>query len=1205
MAASPDSLIIMRSVSGVRPCSKHGNPRGRLLTASTALLTEFRSVTGLARATTRSGEPLVIHRHCHARALATALSLLLCLPASTACASWATDGNPVVGSASSPTSPVILPSVNGSVFLAWIDGRSGYNTDIRASLWTTAGLPTTGWIRDGSLVTNITCAKYESCAVPDGTGGAILAWSDDRCTGARQIYARRVAMAGPAAAGWPEHGVRLAATTANQFTPAVCSDGAGGAFVAWQDLRAADADIYLQHVDGAGAVARGWPSAGLAVAVAPGTQAQPVLVRDAGGGVFVAWQDRRAGNHDVYLQHVTGEGTLAPGWTASGVAIVAPGDQGAPSMIPDGTGGVFLAWQDHRGSDWDIYALRVQGNATLAPGWSANGNAVCQASGDQLAVRAAADGAGGAFLVWQDRRGGVDWDVYATHLGANASVFDGWLVGGAAISAAVADQTAPDLAGDESGGVYLTWQDRRSGGADIRALHLTNNRSVVAGWRAGGSLLCGATGDQSAPRIAGSGTDAYVVWADARSGAIAPELYAQRIVSAGPIQVRPIGITAIHHDGQTFLTWNPPPDTGWTHRVYFSLKRIATDAELASATLLGSVRDSSATDRRLSSLTGIVCTFRPDSAAAPLAPEQGLFVVTVPASRLGFYAVTSQLFGGPEDRHVMLGGNALTNPAVESLAEPRPVFQRRLTRGATTSDVYTLWTWPQDTPLFPAMSNRPSWPYDCGVTHGAPGGPAFVRPHQRGGSFTEQLLASGSPAEWVLGLDDYFLNSDVQSYWYGYHPSYDFLSESNFPPTSGEVVDYTNRRVLHTIRWWRRTFAFDTTRHYAFGYSLGGTYSLHLGLAHPELFVAAMSSAGKVDFSLEDDPEPLSSFNSGQPFRESLSKLWGTTATNLTSSEGLPVYAVMNDASLAALAVRDGAAFLVNFAGRHDLTVGWTEKRGFYSALEASRLGGIQYWDDRDHTGRVIPGAFSPMLDLRYLYRFRSNLSWPAFSRCSTNGDPGQFTSTSGDSIGTLNGYPDWDPALLDSSTRWRVVLRTRGLTTLWGALPAPESLTVDVTPRRVQRFRPPAGTTATWVALRSSDGAVVQRGSVTVDRWGLVTIPAVKTYRTGTTLTLTGQAGGLAVPPLASHSGALSIAPFRNPARGPVALAVQWPESGRARLTLYDTSGRRVLVLCDAPVSPGDWRATADLAGLAAGVYLVRAEQAGASSVRRLVLLR
>jgi len=295
---------------------------------------------------------------------------------------------------------------------------------------------------------------------------------------------------------------------------------------------------------------------------------------------------------------------------------------------------------------------------------------------------------------------------------------------------------------------------------------------------------------------------------------------------------------------------------------------------------------------------------------------------------------------------------------------------------------------------------------------------------------------------------------------------------------------------------------------------------------------------------------------------------------------------------------------MVNFNGKNDLSVGWAEKLGFFNAIQNYALGGIEYWDNRDHAGSEIPSAFASMLDLHYLYRFRSNLSWPAFSHCSSDGNPGDGTAVSGDSLGTINGYLDWDPALTDSAGTWQVRLMTRSLTTLWGPLPAPESLIVHVTPRRTQRFASSPGSQVTWNAVRLSDGATVQTGTVTADEIGLVTIPGVNVYRTGTRLTL-HVAVALAVPPSGPHPGAPVFAPFANPARGRTALAVTWSRAGHARVELFDTSGRRMRVLLDGDVVAGEWRASADLSGLAPGVYLARAEQAGTQAFRRVVLLR
>src|SRR5262245_7402085 len=236
---------------------------------------------------------------------------LALLQAEPCLASWASDGDRVAGAASAPAAVQLVAAPAGSVHLAWLDFRSGFNTDVRATVWTTRGNAEPGWRPDGDLVTNITCRKYEMCAAGDGAGGALYAWSDNRCTGYRQAYAIRVAAAGASAAGWPANGVQLAPTTTNQLAPAIAADGTGGAFIAWQDMRGADPDIYVQHVDATGARVAGWPIAGLGIATSAAAQTAPLVAPDGSGGVFVAWQQAGVGGDDLYLQHVGAGGALS------------------------------------------------------------------------------------------------------------------------------------------------------------------------------------------------------------------------------------------------------------------------------------------------------------------------------------------------------------------------------------------------------------------------------------------------------------------------------------------------------------------------------------------------------------------------------------------------------------------------------------------------------------------------------------------------------------------------------------------------------------------------------------------------------------------------------------------------------------------------------------------------------------------------------
>jgi len=47
---------------------------------------------------------------------------------------------------------------------------------------------------------------------------------------------------------WPANGMPVCDDLARQLGPAIAPDGAGGAYIAWTDLRSPDTGIYVQHV---------------------------------------------------------------------------------------------------------------------------------------------------------------------------------------------------------------------------------------------------------------------------------------------------------------------------------------------------------------------------------------------------------------------------------------------------------------------------------------------------------------------------------------------------------------------------------------------------------------------------------------------------------------------------------------------------------------------------------------------------------------------------------------------------------------------------------------------------------------------------------------------------------------------------------------------------------------------------------------------
>src|SRR5262249_10321057 len=163
-----------------------------------------------------------------------------------------------------------------------------------------------------------------------------------------------------------------------------------------------------------------------------------------------------------------------------------------------------------------------------------------------------------------------------------------------------------------------------------------------------------------------------------------------------------------------------------------------------------------------------------------------------------FYAVTAQRPGRVEERLVVPGGNALNDAVVETMAGPRPVYQRTLRVGSMALEVYTLWTTNEPTELFPAMANRIGLAYDCGVVRGWSNGGLMVRLHARGWNFVA-FTGSGQPGEWLLTLDDFLPTPELNTYWFGYHERFQLETGMVNPvPASGVVEDYTMRRLVYT-----------------------------------------------------------------------------------------------------------------------------------------------------------------------------------------------------------------------------------------------------------------------------------------------------------------------------------------------------------------------------------------------------------------------
>lgn len=485
-------------------------------------------------------------------AFATSLLLFALASPTVAWADWPHDPNgPAVSITNAPSDQTEFRAVSdgdGGAIFVWTDPRSGTN-DIYAQRIGASGAPL--WAANGVVVCNAANSQSQPSVAPDGSGGVFVTWSDSRL-GTADLYAQRLNAAG--VPQWTANGVVVCNAANGQINSALVADGLGGAIVAWADQRSGAYDLYVQRLSGAG-VAQ-WAANGVALCNATTDQASVQLVADGSGGACAAWDDVRNGNLDVFAQRIQSNGSMQ--WTANGVSVcTASGVQYAERIAADGAGGLVIAWQDLRGgATYDIYAQRI--NSSGFGLWAANGVAVCTAVDNQSSPAVVPDGSGGMIVAWQDLRPATDYDVYAQHVLSGGGVQ--WTANGIPLSNAANTQANVRGTSDGGGGAIFAWEDYRLGlGVDIAAQRVSG--SGVVQWSSAGVLVSAAVNNQFTPTPVSDGNGGVIVgFLDPPNG-IDFDLSAMRVERFGQLgnpEPRITGVKDVKNDqgGLVKLSWS-------------------------------------------------------------------------------------------------------------------------------------------------------------------------------------------------------------------------------------------------------------------------------------------------------------------------------------------------------------------------------------------------------------------------------------------------------------------------------------------------------------------------------------------------------------------------------------------------------------------------------------------------------------------------
>lgn len=442
--------------------------------------------------------------------LAALLALMLTHHA--ARAQWLTNGNAVCTAADQQTSPALVADGNGGALILWRDHRDGFDWHVYSQRIGATGVAL--WAPDGVIAS--TLGGFPA-AVADGAGGAITGFNGYGGATSFDEFVQRVGDDG--VAQWGPNGINVCNAPLPQYSPVIVPDGSGGAVIAWEDERTGSSqDIYAQRINASGLAI--WVSDGVALCSAPYNQSDVSLAPDGTGGVIVAWYDPRDNDPydtDIYVQRVDGTGTVI--WTTNGIRIsdTPTNMQSDPCVVSDGAGGAIIVWADNQGSNFgDIYGQRIDAGGNVL--WAADGVPICAVNfSTQWDQDVAMDGEGGAIVAWEDsRNGSTNPDIYMQRVdGSGASL---WKPNGVEICIAADWQDTPALCRLAGGGALVAWRDKRNGAtSDIYAQRVDDLGNITLA--PDGVAICVAAGNQLTPAVVATGSNsAMVAWEDRRSG---------------------------------------------------------------------------------------------------------------------------------------------------------------------------------------------------------------------------------------------------------------------------------------------------------------------------------------------------------------------------------------------------------------------------------------------------------------------------------------------------------------------------------------------------------------------------------------------------------------------------------------------------------------------------------------------------------------
>ena len=528
-------------------------------------------------------------------------------------------------------------------------------------------------------------------------------------------------------------------------------------------------------------------------------------------------------------------------------------------------------------------------------------------------------------------------------------------------------------------------------------------------------------------------------------------------------------IWAVHRHGQTFVTWKDVAEgeagAKYRYSLYRSDRPITAD-NLAQAELCyhGVLNNSAKQFGYAFNLQDRLDPAKPyailEEGGQPLPPWSGLAVHTAEKSGQAYYAIVatdekfqpaSAVVPGQSATTAARGGKAWADPADQALRLQAaqdlrgPDFDHRPARLATAPSacmaVRARAVRAASGATTTSTSARRPWATATVCRESSPSrrtGPRTATACSCGRATPSSIRAAAAPSRPCGSAT---------------------VASRTAPRTrSRATIGSPKTGCMWMIDWAIHRYGADPQRVSVGGSSMGGLGSINVGFRHPELFAAVYPATAP--------------FLWWRP--SSLVNLPGSDPRATLMADGKTKYADYTNSPRFAAEQHADMPFLGWVCGRRDPNHNWQEYIDMVQALTANHHGFAFAWNDGGHSegGR-------PMGLITKYYpatKFARNVSYPAFGRSSIDSKLGGGSKDDGDREGGINLGFDWKD-VIDEEGKWSVTVSNEL---------CQDTMTVDVTPRRCQKFKLQPGAECQWT---TSTGA---SGTVTADAWGLVTVPSV-----------------------------------------------------------------------------------------------------------------